>query len=178
MPGSVFLRGEDVTLQTVEEEDLEFLRDAINDPEVRKGLMATKPINGHQEREYFEERISSDDDVSLLICHDDEPVGSVGLHHDDGRSGSAEIGIFLAPEYHGRGYGTEASRLLVTYALDELRLHRVQARVLATNEASQRVWEKLGFEREGVHREEQYKDGEYVDVVYFGVLEDEWDAEA
>lgn len=180
MPGAVFLRGEAVTLRTIEEEDVEFLRDAINDPEVREGLTTAYPVNAEQERDYFEEQISNREDVNLAICVDGESgrggeiAGTVGLHDVDQRAGHAEIGIWLAPEFHGRGYGTEASRLLTDFAFRELRMHRVQARVLATNEASARVWEKLGFAEDGVHREEVFTGGEYVDVRYFGVLEEEW----
>ena len=175
MPGATFLRGESVTLRTVEEEDLEFLRDTINDPEVREGLLTTKPFNGHQEREYFEERISSDETVSLLICEGDDPAGSIGLKDIEQVAGTCEIGLWLAPEYHGQGYGTEASRLVTAYAFDELRMHRVQARVLADNAASHRIWEKLGFAEEGVHRDEAYLGGEHVDVHYYGMLAEEWD---
>lgn len=174
MPGAVFLRGDDVTLRTVEEEDLEFIQDYVNDPDVRAGLSMSMPINGEQEREYFEERISSDEDVHLLICSDDEAVGMIGLDVGD-RHGTAEIGISIAPEFHGNGYGTEASRLLTTYAFDELRMHRVMARAFAFNEASKRIWEKLGFEQEGRHREAAFTGGEHVDVVFFGALADEWE---
>ena len=174
MPGPAFLRGENVTLRTVEEADVEFLRDTINDPDVRRGLTTAKPFNGRQEREYFEERISSDETVNLLICEGDEPAGTIGLSDIDQISGSCEIGLWLAPEYHGRGYGTEASRLLTAYAFDELRMHRVQARVLSHNTASHRIWEKLGFADEGVHRDEAYRGGEHVDVHYYGMLDEEW----
>ena len=174
MPGAVFLRGDSVTLRTIEEEDVEFMRDAINDPEVWKGLTIARPINAEQEREYFEEQISNREDVNLAICVDGEITGTIGLHDIDQRAGKCEIGLWLAPEFHGRGYGTEASRLLTRYAFDELRMHRVLARVLASNEASARIWEKLGFEEEGVHRDEAFTGGEYVDMRYFSVLEDEW----
>jgi RimJ/RimL family protein N-acetyltransferase len=174
MPGGVFLRGENVTLRTIEEEDLEFLRDTVNDPEVRQGLTTAFPFNAEQEREYFEARISNQEDVHLAICADGELTGTIGLHDFANQAGHCEIGLWLAPEFHGRGYGTEASRVLTDYAFRELRMHRVQARVLASNEASARIWEKLGFEEEGVHRDEAFTDGEHVDMRYFGVLADEW----
>jgi RimJ/RimL family protein N-acetyltransferase len=191
MPGAVFLRGDEITLRTIEEDDIEFLRDVINLPEVRAGLTTAFPINAEQEREYFEEQVSNRDDVNLAICadgeaqrdseqssgdepRDDEIVGTIGLHDLNQQAGNCEIGIWVAPEFHGRGYGTEASRVLTDYAFRELRMHRVMARVLATNEASARIWEKLGFEAEGVHRDEAFTDGEYVDMRYFGALAEEW----
>jgi len=174
MPGAVFLRGDEITLRTIEEEDVEFLRDAINLPEVRQGLTTAYPLNVEQEREFFEERISNQEDVNLAICADEDIAGVIGLHDLNQRAGTCEVGLWLAPEYHGQGYGTEASRVLTEHAFRELRMHRVQARVLATNEASARIWEKLGFEEEGRHRDEAFTDGEHVDMRYFGVLADEW----
>jgi RimJ/RimL family protein N-acetyltransferase len=175
MPGAVFLRGDEITLRTIEEEDVEFLRDAINLPEVRQGLTTAYPLNAEQEREFFEERISNQEDVNLAICADGKIAGIIGLHDLNQRAGTCEVGLWLAPEYHGQGYGTEASRMLTDHAFRELRMHRVQARVLATNEASARIWEKLGFEEEGRHRDEAFTGGEHVDMRYFGVLADEWD---
>ena len=178
MPGPVFIRGEDVTLRTVEEADLDFLQEQVNDPTVRRFLGPTPPINGHQEQEWFEERCSSDDNVSLLICRDEEPMGSVGLHPTDGDDGTtAEIGIFLAEPFWGEGYGTEAGRLITDYAFDERRHHRVIARVFDGNVGSQRVWEKLGFRHEAVHREAMFLQGEYLDEHLYAVLEHEWRAE-
>lgn len=175
MPGPVFLRGDDVTLRTVEEEDLPFLQETINDPEVRQHLAGGRtPINAAQEREYYDEVVSSDEAVNLVVCDGEEAVGTIGLMDLDHRNGTAEIGLFLAPEYHGRGFGTEASELVTGYAFGELRLHRVLARVLAGNEASMRVWEKLGYEHEGVHREAAFVGGEHVDLHHYGVLADEW----
>lgn len=174
MPGALFLRGDDVTLRTIEEDDIEFLRDAINDPDVREGLTTAYPFNIEQEREFFEEQVSNQEEVNLAICSDGEITGTIGLHDLNERAGTCEIGLWIAPEFHGRGYGTEASRLLTDHAFRELRMHRVQARVLAINEASARIWEKLGFEEDGVHRDEAFTNGEHVDMRYFGVLKDEW----
>jgi RimJ/RimL family protein N-acetyltransferase len=178
MPGPAFIRGERITLRTVEEADLEFLQEQVNAPEVRRYLPPRRPINGHQEREWFEERASADDHTSLLVCRDGEPMGPVGLHPAGGDVGvSAEIGIFLAEPFWGEGYATEAGRLVTDYAFDERRHHRVVARVFEGNDGSRRVWEKLGFRHEAVHEEVMFLDGEYVDEHLYAVLEDEWRAE-
>ncbi|MFC7155872.1 GNAT family N-acetyltransferase [Halomarina halobia] len=174
MPGPTFLRGDSVTLRTVEEEDLDFLQRTINDPAVRRFLSARAPINGRQEREWYEERGSSDEHVNLLVCRGEEPMGSIGLHPRDPTGVNAEIGIFLAEDYWGEGYGTDASRLVTDYAFRERRNHRVTARVFDGNAGSRRIWEKLGFRHEGTHVESEFVDGEYVDVHFYAVLADEW----
>jgi len=174
MPGAVYLESEAVSLRTIEEADLEFLRDTVNDPAVRYYLGARGPYNMEQEREFFENVISDDEDLNLLVCADGEPAGTVGLHPLDPTHGSGEIGIFLAEDYWGRGLGTEAARLVTDYAFRERGHHRVTARVIQGNQASTRVWEKLGFRHEATMREAAFRDGEYVDVRWYAILEREW----
>ena len=174
MPGPVFLEGERVELRTVEEEDLSFLQEAVNDPLVRRFLGRRDPINRHQEQEWYEERGSDDENVNLLICRDGEPMGTVGLYPEDGMGVTEEIGLFLAPDYWGEGFGTEASQLLTDYAFRERRTHRVTARVFEGNEGSRRIWEKLGFRHEGTFVEAEFVDGEYVDEYIYGITNAEW----
>lgn len=177
MPGAVYLDGDDVTLRTIEEEDLAFLRDTINAPRVREYLGTRPPINLAQEREFFETAIADDENLNLLVCEGADPAGTIGLHPLNPPDGSSEIGIFLAEEYWGRGLGTEAARLLTAHAFDEWRHHRVSARVIEGNEASRRLWETLGFRHEATFREATYRDGSYVDVYWYAVLADEWTTE-
>jgi len=174
MPGSLFLEGPRVELRTIEEADLPFLRDTLNAPAVRRHLFPRPPFNLKQEREYFDTVVSDDDEINLLITIDGEPVGPIGLSPADSITGTTEIGLFMAEAWWGQGYGTEAAELCTAYAFDERRFHRVIARVVADNEASRRVWEKLGYREEATLREAVFLDGEYHDVVLYAVLEDEW----
>lgn len=174
MPGPRFLEGDRVDLHTVEEEDIPFLQEMINDPAVRRYLNRSEPVNGPQEREWFEEQVSGDDGVILLVVTDDGPAGTVGLGEQPNLIGSAEIGVSLAKSHWNEGYGTEASRLLTDYAFRERPFHRVVAKVLDPNEGSKRIWEKLGFRHEAVHREATFADGEYVDVHDYAILASEW----
>jgi hypothetical protein len=77
LPGAVYLEGVGLTLNTIEEEDLTFLRDTINDPAVRAGLLYRPPLNVEQERDYFETVVSDDGSVNLLVCVDGEPAGTL-----------------------------------------------------------------------------------------------------
>ncbi|MXR20569.1 GNAT family N-acetyltransferase [Halobacterium bonnevillei] len=175
MPGRPFIEGATVDLCAVSEDDVDFLRDTVNDPAVWPTIGARTPVTETQEREWYEDHASEDDgNVNFVIAVDGDPVGSVGVHGVDDVNGSAEIGIFVAEDYWGNGYGTEAGRLATDYAFAQHRRHRVVARVFEGNDASARIWETLGFEHEGTHRDEVYVNGEYCDVRYYSVLEDEW----
>lgn len=176
MPGPVFVDGERVSLRTVEEGDLEFLQAQVNDPRVRRPIGRSQPLNGPQEREFFDEVVCDDETVHLLVVADDRPVGMVGLDPIELESRRAELGYWIAPDAQAQGYGTEAVRLLVGYGFDQLGLHRIAARVFAFNEPSARLLERVGFTREGSHRDDVFVDGTYHDTHWYGLLEREWRA--
>jgi ribosomal-protein-alanine N-acetyltransferase len=176
MPGPVFLRGETVTLRTVEDEDVPFLQETVNDPDVRHGLSASQPKTEQAEREWLESETGLDsENAHLLVCVDGDPVGTVGLMAVSTQPGTAEIGYFLSPDAWGNGYATDAVRTLAAYGFRERRLHRVYAKVLAGNDGSQRVLEKAGFEREGTLRDHWFRDGRHEDVYVYGLLAGELD---
>ena len=173
MPGAIFLEGDKVNLRTVEEEDLEFLRNNVNHPEVRTFLTTRKPVNMEQEKEFFKEVISNDEPVNLAICSNNQITGIIELREK--KEGVGEIGIWIAPDYHQKGYGTEASRLLIDYAFNQLRYHKIYTGAFESNKASQKVWKKLGFQKEGELREQVYRNGEFENLYYYGILEKEWE---
>lgn len=87
---------------------------------------------------------------------------------------SAELGYWLGVPYWGRGYCTEAARAILTFAFDELKLHRIAANYLTRNPASGRVMEKLGMQFEGVQRDGSFKWGKFEDIAICAILEAEW----
>ena len=174
MPETVFLSGDRVDLRPIEEDDLEFLQRGINDPCVWRAIGRSRPANGRQQREFFEEVVCGDETVNLLIVADGTPVGTVAFNSIDREARRAEIGYWIAPDHHRQGYGTDAVERLVAYGFDQLGLHKVEARVFEFNEASRGLLESVGFEREGVHRDEVFVDGEFHDTYWYGLLAEEW----
>ncbi|SDL97937.1 Protein N-acetyltransferase, RimJ/RimL family [Halogranum gelatinilyticum] len=174
MPGPVFLTGDDVTLRTVERDDLDFLQRNRNHPAVRRWMPRVQPENREQLEADFEGYMSDTGGVNLLACVDGDAVGFCSLFDVNHDSGRAELAAWVTPDAQGAGYGTEAAELLVEYAFAERRLHRLVAGALATNEPSRAGLETLGFVEEGRQRDQYFVDGEYVDRVLYGLLESEW----
>ncbi|WEL21066.1 Acetyltransferase, RimJ family [Halorhabdus sp. BNX81] len=177
MPGHTFLRGDDITLRPIEADDAEFLAETINHPDVWPALGAYDPLNDQQEREWIES-LGDSDDIHLLICADDEPVGTIGLNEMFDVWGTAELGYYLHPDAQGNGYASDAARRLVRYGFEDHRLAKVYANVYEDNDASQAVLESVGFEREGVFRDHAFVRGERVDVYRYGLLAKEFGADA
>lgn len=170
MPGPVFLRGEDVTLHTIEDADVPFLTDLVNHPEVWPHLAQYAPLSEGQEQQ-FVDSLADTEDVHVLVCVEGEPAGIVGMNDLEATLGNAELGYMLHPDHWGKGYMTDAARRLARYGFEDRRLHKVYANAFETNPASQRVLEKVGFEREGTLREHAFVRGEHVDVYRYGLLE-------
>jgi len=174
MPGPAFLAGDRVELRTIEEEDLAFLQEGVNDSSVWRSIGLQMPVNGSQEQAFFEEVVCADDQVNLLVTVDGERAGTVGLTPRADETHAAELGYWMDADFRQQGYGREAAGLVTDYGFRQRGLHRVSARVFAFNDASRALLESLGFTHEGVHREAVFVDGEYWDTHWYGVLADEW----
>jgi ribosomal-protein-alanine N-acetyltransferase len=77
-------------------------------------------------------------------------IGRCGIYphfnHDGGIiDGEASLGLYIATEYWGRGFATEAGHAFIKFGFDELKLNRIVTMVQVGNDASVRVLEKLGF---------------------------------
>lgn len=82
---------------------------------------------------------------AFVMLDDGGLVGHISLKNVDRERGEAEVGYWVGRPYWGRGYASEAVRLVVAFAFEELGLRRLYAHVLAHNPASARVLEKIGF---------------------------------
>jgi ribosomal-protein-alanine N-acetyltransferase len=103
-------------------------------------------------------------------------IGYVNLYafHDTNRR--CDIGYALASIHWGRGYLPEALRALIAHGFDALGLNRIEADIDPRNEASAKVLEKLGFEREGYMKERWIVNGEVCDTAFYGLLKSNWNS--
>lgn len=102
-------------------------------------------------------------------------IGHVNLRDIDRHHGTAEMGITIGEkDARGRGYGTEAVKLLLAYAFEEAGLHNVMIDVFAYNPAALRAYQKAGFREVGRRREAQVWEGTRHDVILLDALASEW----
>ena len=113
----------------------------------------------------------------LRTLVDDRLIGFVALHSIEWNNGAGLLAIGIGEaEYRGKGYGTDALRLILRFAFHELNLFRVGLDVIATNTRAIRTYEKLGFQHEGRMRGAVLRDGRRDDRIFMGILRDEWSA--
>lgn len=121
---------------------------------------------------------SLDVDGGLAVMADGELAGMVSWHWVQWGPSSGSrcpmIGIWLAPAYRGRGYGSAAQGQLVDTLFRHLPVNRVEAHTDIDNVAEQRALERVGMVAEGVVRGAQWRDGRYRDGYLYSVLRQEW----
>ncbi|WP_126428773.1 GNAT family N-acetyltransferase [Brevibacillus marinus] len=110
----------------------------------------------------------------IFLIGTQELIGHISLRAvKRGPLQSCEIGYVLDQHHNGKGYMTEAIRLVVDFAFFELQLHRIVAEVMPANIGSIRALEKAGFQREGIARKLLLMDGEWEDHVVLSILPDD-----
>lgn len=110
-------------------------------------------------------------DWAILRNTDGRFVGEVVFNQYDPDNGSANFRIMLGPaEHFGHGYGTEATRLVIDYALGVVGLHRIGLHVYDLNPRARHVYEKCGFRAEGVLRDALRWDGEWIDATMMSIV--------
>ena len=179
--GDSILLGERVRLRGVRDDDLPVLAKWEMDP----GRMTTQsnwvvpPSEAAAKERIATWSANQKDDLGFAIeTLDDLPVlvGNIGLWGARPKDRCATLGIGLGREYVGRGYGTDAMRVIVGYGFREMGLHRIQLAVAPFNPAGIRAYQKAGFVQEGRHRESVLHDGRWYDEVLMSVLDHEWAA--
>lgn len=128
---------------------------------------ATDYLNGIQsgwrERTFFQWGIEETGSRQL--------VGTVTLGSWDRTNRHAGIGFIVHPDRQGLGLATEAVRRVLAFGFGPMGLHRVEADVDPENEASMRLLERIGFQREGLLRDRWFTFfGEWKDSLILGLL--------
>jgi RimJ/RimL family protein N-acetyltransferase len=140
-----------------------------DEDEVRAGL--ARKI----ERTTFE----SDRDLlsfAIVLKQSGELIGEATLFLLSAQHRQGEVGFIIHPDEGGRGYATEAGRLLLELAFGRFGMHRVIGRLEPRNTGSARVLEKLGMRKEAHLVENEFVKGEWQSEAIYALLEREWSA--
>jgi diamine N-acetyltransferase len=177
-PPVVNITGERIVLGPLRRELLVTYQRWINDFTASRNLaVAPRPLTMEAETAWFDGVTSSATDTSFTIYEraGGRPIGNTGLHEIDYRNRTAEFGILIGEaDARGRGFGTEATRLMLDYAFIALGLHNVMLRVYAYNLAGIRAYEKAGYREFGRRREAILMGGRLWDVIFMECLASEF----
>jgi RimJ/RimL family protein N-acetyltransferase len=157
--------------------DIEKIAPAFRDPAVG-GEASLPPVDADTLRVMLHEQLPGMRAQGLLAAYVIEDtqaaalLGGASLHHFDPLRDVVEIGYWLFVEARGRGVATRVVRALMEHALGS-GIWRLEAHVRIGNTASERVLERLGFEREGIKRKFLRHGGGRADATLFALLADD-----
>lgn len=140
-------------------------------------VMVRDPKRTQEElREEAGLEVSRTNRLLIRTLADDVFIGEVELDVNGPTFDEGFIGIGLGERaYWGKGYGTDAMRLIIAFGFREWNLHRVSLTVFSYNARAMHVYTKLGFREEGRCRQQLRRGGERFDVVFMGILRKEWE---
>ncbi|CAN6575535.1 unnamed protein product [Malus baccata var. baccata] len=142
------------------------------DDQVTRVLRGFKTLTTKDEALNFIKNVCIPHPWRRSICIDDRSIGFVTMFPGSGDDRhKADMGYALAARYWGQGITTKAVRIALSQVFkDYPDLVRLQSFVAVENKASQRVLEKVGFQREGVLRKYLYLKGDIKDMVVYSFL--------
>lgn len=165
---------EDIILRAIEQDDMQLLKELINDPEVEKMVVGWSfPVSTNQQINWINNLSNDRHNVRFIIdMNNVGAVGVVSLTRIDFKNGTATINIKLKKEdrIRNKGIGYKAIAMLIDYAFNQLNLNCLVANILNFNTASQKLFEKSGFELEGTLRKRVFKNGAYQDLLSYSLI--------
>lgn len=172
-----FYEGEKIYLRPVEEKDIELFYFGRNNPDVRETLFLFFPMTYEQVKNELNATLSSRDNLTFTIVEKDThiPVGQTSFVRIDYISRMATFFLSIwDPEHWSKGYGTEATRLMIDYGFEILNFNRIQLHVAVENKKAIRAYQKCGFKIEGTLREAMYHHNRYCDFHLMAILRSEF----
>src|SRR5262245_52524188 len=145
--------GNTVLLRAWESSDLPFFSGLRNDVDLQISLMASpRPNSPSRVQEWLDRKSNASDCLFFVIAveRDNSPVGFIEIRDIHPVHRWARLGIGLAGDARGKGYGREALALAEDYAWRVFGVRKITLDVIATNEAAIQLYKASGYEHVGV----------------------------
>ena len=172
------LAGNTIYLRILEETDLEKTIAWINDPEISE-IMGYLPVKSKTAQLNWYKSIDGDPSryiFAICLNQTNEHIGNVGLGNIDYINSHCMFNIFIAQkENRSNGIGTEATKLALSFAFNQLNLNKVYLRTSERFISANKMYIKMGFVRDGVLREHYFTNGKYEDKILYSILRKEYE---
>jgi diamine N-acetyltransferase len=174
--------GDLTCVRAVEPSDIDDVLKNWNDLNFRRFLGPPIPWSRNFLELWLKKRTDTDpwrDQILELAITDKttgEFLGFVHLEDIKRPHSRAEFGISIQnPNNQSKGYGTDATRVILWVAFNILGLHSVYLDTMEDNERAIRMYEKVGFKTVGTLRETEFIDGGYKGLLLMDILKDEFE---
>ena len=170
--------GDRVYLSHFERADAPLMARWLSDLEVTTHLGAIGQVFGVEDEEEWIDRVRRDrynPTFSIIVREGTQIIGSLGLKGVDPKRGTAELGITIGEKSAwGKGYGSEAARLLVDFGFTLLGLHSIYLKHWDFNGRAHRSYLKAGFKDAGRLRSRLEIGGRRYDELYMDITREDF----
>lgn len=170
------LEGEKLYYREITEADTDIVLKWRNSEYVRDHFIHREIISKEEHLQWLNRKVKTGKVIQFIMIEQmtNNPVGSVYLRDVDYKEKTAEYGIFIGETAaRGKGYGTEAARVMVSYAFGQLQLDSLTLRVLADNKQAIKSYEKAGFHLDMGNEEKIQINGKEETVLFMKILRGE-----
>jgi [ribosomal protein S5]-alanine N-acetyltransferase len=172
---SAFLEGSQIYLRGISSQDAsEHYLGWLHDAETTKGLASGRfPTTIDQLREYILNVVNNPNAVMFAICDavTGNHLGNIKIDQFDWVSSTCELGLLIGDKKSwGKGVGTEACQLSISYAFEKLNMRKVSLTVYANNPNAIALYEKIGFKHEGRLKDHVYEGGTFHDKLWMSIF--------
>lgn len=171
------IEGERVYLSPMCIEDAPKYAKWMNDLKITDGLNGSQKLFTLEgEREWLETNNKAGNyQFAIVLKETDELIGNCGFNEIDLINGKADFGIFIGEEENrGKGYGTEAIKLLIGYGFDYLNLNNIMLSVYSFNKLAITSYKKIGFKEIGRRRDAIIIKNKRYDEIYMDMIREEY----
>jgi ribosomal-protein-alanine N-acetyltransferase len=174
----VQIESERLILRDYKETDLDDMHRLWSDKETMYYLDDILCETIEDSTKYLKTGMANEDGHYFCICEKagGSYMGSIGYTITDTTPYGkiVHLGYMMLPEYHGKGYMTEAVKKVVEFAFTHDDCVRITTGCHKENEASRKVIEKTGFHKEGERIKAVYHDGSMKDRLEYAINKDEF----
>lgn len=139
-----------LNLYPIRKSDLEFVYMGLSDPKVNMfyGIQLGSLTEAEEQMKWYQNLMDTNSGIwwKLMFTETMLPIGACGYNNWDHDKNEAEIGLWLLPEYWGKGLMKEAAEAGIKHGFEQMHLKRILAEVEKQNTNSIRLLEGLGFE--------------------------------
>jgi len=173
--------GKRIYLSPLSMEDVETFTGWVNDLEIAKNLIFVSSVYSLEKEKEILSSMSKGTPQNIVMgiieTSTDKLIGSCGLHGIDHINRTAEYGIMIGDkEYHSKGFGTEAAKLILDFGFNILNLHSIHLKVYSFNHRAISSYQKVGFKEFGRRREAKIIGGKKYDEVCMDILSSEFES--
>lgn len=169
------LSGQTVNLRAIDESDLLQLLAWRNDPKLRRYFREYRELNCSQQKKWFDHMVNGSSEIRMFAIVDksENLLGACGLCYIDWVNRNADFSIYIGHQdlYIDALYTIDAAQLMISYAFDELGLHRLWAEIYDFDELKVGMFATLNFSLDGRHKETHWAEGVWHDSLFYSLLE-------